>query len=332
MTLSCALALRKAESILVARLPQFLARVWANAKTAWPRLLEKGTAELSRALEVEVARRTQAEEAFRLQSKQLRQMASDLTMAEHRERQRIARLLHDDLQQLLVGMKLVVSPLLQAADPKVQDVGRELGDLINQCLLCSRSLTEELSPPILHKGGLGPALEWLVRWMAEKHHLTVVAHADEAAGEESLDATVLLFQAIRELLFNVVKHAHCNTACVAITHQDTRVGVEVTDEGVGFDPTQLRVTGGTAGGFGLFSLRDRLEYLGGGLEIESAPGKGSRFRLWLPVPQAVQQVDAATGVSSEGTATTLPSRSPSVNGTLRTADENVSWPTGRSAR
>ncbi len=217
------------------------------------------------------------------QAAQLRALTAQLTAAEQRERQRVAMVLHDTLQQLLVGMKLLVSPLAQAADPRVREVSQELTALINESLQCARTLTEDLSPPILLRGGLVPALEWLVQWMAEKHHLTVVLKAEAADGGPDQDLTVLLFQAVRELLFNAVKHAQVQTVQVEVTRRNAEVRVRVADAGVGFDPATLRVGGGKAGGFGLFSLRERLELLGGRLEIDSAPGKGSRITLAAPL-------------------------------------------------
>ncbi len=255
--------------------------------------LQQAHDDLERRVEERTAELSQVVRQLEKQSTQLRALASELTLAEQRERHRVATVLHDDLQQILVGMKLVASPLAQSEDPKVREAGCEVSDLITRCLQCSRSLTEELSPPILHRGGLVPAMEWLVRWMAEKHHLTVVVHANKTARAESHDTTVLLFQAIRELLFNVAKYAQVDAASVAITHHDNQIQVQVTDQGAGFDPTQLRVAGGTAGGFGLFNIRERLELIGGRLEIDSAPGKGSRFTLWVPGHQTTTTGTAA---------------------------------------
>jgi PAS domain S-box-containing protein len=260
-----------------------------KAHDALDQKVRERTTELSKtveALTAEVARRVRAEEALRERSEQLRLLASELTLAEQRERRRVAEVLHGDLQQLLVGAKLLVGPLAQAADPAVRDAGREATDLILQAIQSSRSLTEELSPPILHRGGLVPALGWLARWMGEKHNLAVVVRVDGTPVVETEDTAVLCFQAVRELLFNAVKHAKVETAQVELARHEDQVQVIVADEGVGFDPTQLRVAGGTSGGFGLFSIHERLDLVGGRLEIESAPGQGSRFTLWVPAQRA----------------------------------------------
>ncbi len=257
-----------------------------NARHRLEQKAQERTTELSQIVEkltAEVARRIRAEEALRERSQQLRMLAAELTAAEQRERRRIAEVLHGDLQQLLVGAKLLLSPLAQAGDLAARRACREATELILRAIQCSRSLTEELSPPVLHTGGLLPALEWLARWMGEKHSLAVAVQADGTAKLESHDTTILLFQAIRELLFNIVKHAHAQAARVQISRQNGHLQVIVSDEGVGFDPAQLWVVGRRSGGFGLFSIRERLELLGGCLEIESAPGKGSRFTLLAPL-------------------------------------------------
>ncbi len=263
--------------------------------------LRQARDELEGRVQERTAALSQAVRQLEKQSVQLRALASELTLAEQRERRRVAEVLHGDLQQLLVGAKLVISSLAQATDPAVREAGREVTDLLLRALRCSRSLTEELSPPILHRGGLVPALEWLARWMEEMHRLTVIVRAEAAVGTDSHDTTILLFQSIRELLFNAAKHAQVHSASVEITERDDQVRVRVSDEGVGFDPAQQRVAGGTSGGFGLFGIRERLELLGGSLEIESAPGKGSRFTLWLPVHRAVAADRPATILAPGGT-------------------------------
>ncbi len=246
------------------------------------------TAELSqtlRAMEAEAARRIEAEHALRERSQQLRALASQLTLAEQRERLRMARFLHDDLQQLLVGAKFRLARLEHIPDKHVRQVADEVQELINHSLEAARSLTGELSPPILREGGLIPALEWLSRWMHEKHGLTVEMETDGRQIAASEDLTILLFQAVRELLFNVVKHAKTKTARVWVGQVDEQMEITVVDQGTGFDQAKLSCEGSTAGGFGLFSIGERLSLLGGRMEVDSAPGSGSRISLHVPVQQ-----------------------------------------------
>jgi PAS domain S-box-containing protein len=214
---------------------------------------------------------------------QLRKLAAEVTLAEQRERQRMANVLHDHLQQLLVGAQFWVGGLRRSRAKGAREAAREISDLIAQSIETSRTLTGELSPPTLQEGGLVPALEWLSGWMHQKHGLAVQLAVDEKAAPRSEDVSILLFQSVRELLLNVVKHANVKTARVQVGRSGELVQVVVQDEGVGFDPAHLRAAGGPSGGSGLFSIRERLDLLGGRLEIDSAPGRGSRFTLLAPM-------------------------------------------------
>ena len=118
--------------------------------------------------------------------------------------------------------------------------------------------------------------------MKQKHDLAVKIQADEDAVPESEDIRILLFQSVRELLFNAVKHAKVKKARVQLRRLGDHVEVTVSDNGSGFDPEAAMPRAGKTGGLGLFSIRERLVLLGGEMEIDSAPGRGSRFRLLAP--------------------------------------------------
>jgi signal transduction histidine kinase/ActR/RegA family two-component response regulator len=254
--------------------------------------VQERTVELSQTvqqLQDEIARCTLAEKILRERTDLLRELASELTMAEQRQRQQMAELLHDGLQQLLAGAKFRLGILESAQEPEVRDTAVEVDALLSEAMETSRSLTADLSPPILHEGGLVAALEWLARRMQDKHGLAVDIRASDAVETTAQDVTILLFQAVRELLFNAVKHAKVKSARVEVSRQDGMVRLVVTDEGVGFDPAQLRAKGGRGGGFGLLSISERLDLLGGRMEVDSVPGRGSRFTLVAPLPAAPEQ-------------------------------------------
>jgi PAS domain S-box-containing protein len=248
--------------------------------------VQERTKELSRTIDtlhLEMGLRSRAEQTLRERSEQIRLLSSELTMAEQRERQRLAQTLHDGLQQILVVIKFRLALMQQQSSAKKnQHLVTEMTELIDEAIDASRSLTVELSPPVLHERGLVPALEWLGRWMLNKHGLSLDLKADAHAEPPDEDAKVLLFQTTRELLFNVVKHAGVKRACVRLTRLEGRISIIVEDEGDGFDPDQLRAMGGGGGGFGLFSIGERVYFLGGKLVIDSAPGKGSRISVVLP--------------------------------------------------
>lgn len=171
--------------------------------------------------------------------------------------------------------------------------------MITQSLNCSRTLIGELSPPILKERGLLPALEWLVVWMEEKHGLTVNYSADAVTNPQAEGLTILLFQSVKELLLNVVKHAQVKAATVEIRCQDDRLLIQITDHGVGFEATQLEFGKENSTGLGLPSIRERLEILGGELRIESAPGQGCRCCLVVPGQEPVSPPHAMTAPAAE---------------------------------
>jgi PAS domain S-box-containing protein len=252
------------------------------AKDDLEKRVKDRTAELSQTVETlgkEVSRRILAEQDLRERSEQLRFLASQLTMAEQRERKRLAGILHDHLQQLLVGAKFSILSLRKAKEEKIAPALMELETILDSSIETTRSLTAELSPPVLRDGGLLPALEWLARWMKEKHGLAVELSVPQNANIQREELKVLLFEAVRELLFNVVKHSGVQAARIQVNRLGTNLDVVVSDEGVGFNPASILAGPLSAGGFGLFSIRERIHLMGGSMEIGSAKGKGASFRL-----------------------------------------------------
>src|SRR5262245_63773762 len=145
----------------------------------------------------------------------------------------------------------------------------------------ARTLNVNLFPPVLHRGGLPAALAWLAKRTQEQYNVVVSVTADPRANPEASDVRILLYEGVRELLFNAVKHAHVDRVDVNLTlgPGDT-IHIQVSDEGIGFDPTgTLHHKDQHQVGLGLFSIQERLALLGGHLDIESAPGKGARFIL-----------------------------------------------------
>lgn len=237
-------------------------------------------------LEQRVAERTAELEQ---RARQLARLSSELTLAEQRERQRLATLLHDHLQQLLVAARVNMDLMGRDTSPEVEGTVETVRSLLEESIQASRALTAELSPPILHAAGLPAGLEWLGRWMDEKHGLSVAVALGPDTRPPREDVKVLLFQSVRELLFNVVKHAGVREARVELApHLDGELRVTVRDRGRGFaadDPSTgsaVPRNGDLAGGFGLFSIRERLQLLGGRMRIRSAPGQGTEVVLVAP--------------------------------------------------
>ena len=225
---------------------------------------------------------------------QLRSLAAQIIQAEEGERRRIAKVLHDQLQQLIAGARYGLEGLKGMAEgAELQEALSKIDAMMGESLNVSRSLTTELNPPISHAGRLVPVLEWLAVLMKQKYGCAVDVHNDGETSLKSEETIVLLYQSLRELLFNVVKHANVKRAAVSIREHDGGVTLVVEDRGAGFDPRLLEQSPGVSGGYGIFSIRERISLHGGRLEIESAPGKGSRFTLWVPVSVDVSAKEPA---------------------------------------
>jgi PAS domain S-box-containing protein len=209
-------------------------------------------------------------------TRQVRELSRALTLAEQQERQRIAHILHDDLQQLLFAAQLADS--LDEAD--------QLRTVLDDAMALTRTLSHELSPPLLQEEDLEDLLRWLADRQYERYGLDVEVETRGEVPVPDADLRVLLYQLLRELLFNVVKHAETKRARLTAERVGGHVRVCVEDQGHGFeleDADQLR-----APGLGLPSVRERLELVGGVLEVESTVGEGTRVTITVPVADSSQ--------------------------------------------
>ena len=235
-------------------------------------------------LERRVAERTAELEE---QAQRLRRLAHELTTAEQRERKRLASLLHDELQQYLVAAKMHLAITRKSElDERATKAIADTFDMIERATASSRDLTRQLRPPVLYESGLGAALTWLGSQMESRHGLRVDLVADEEDDDLPMsdDAKAMLFEAIRELLFNVVKHAGVKHAEVRLERDPRRLSVVVEDGGRGLNPVAIR-TGGSDSGTGLFGIRERLAAVGGGMTTEVPDGGGTRIRLVTPLTE-----------------------------------------------
>jgi PAS domain S-box-containing protein len=209
----------------------------------------------------------------------LRGLAQDLTLTEQRERQRMADELHDYLAQMLVVTRL---KLVQASQAQQQDQARtalkEADELIDRCLTYTRTLVAELMPPTLRQFGLAGGLQWLGETMTT-HGLDVRIQAPPTTPSLSEDHTRLLYQSVRELLFNVLKHSGTKRALVTMTVDELRSKMEIAvrDEGEGCDPAKVMEMRKAT--FGLFSIRERMEAMDGWMDMQSKPGCGTTVTL-----------------------------------------------------
>ncbi len=223
-------------------------------------------------------------------NKRLRALAMEMSRVEQQERRRLAEILHDHLQQILV------SAMMQLSHGSKSDGSESLHPLIDrvigylkEAVEISRSLSVDLCPPVLNEAGLAPGLEWLAHQMEKRNGFRVTVKTHSPVEPIPEEIRILIYQSVRELLMNVVKHSGADAAAVNLyRHGADHVRITVTDQGSGFDPEILETSNRATGerdSFGLFSIQERMKHLGGTLNIESRNGSGCRTTLTIPLEE-----------------------------------------------
>ena len=232
----------------------------------------------------------------------LRRVASQLTVTEQRERKRLATDLHDYLAQLMVLGRLKVGQtrLRTLSDPTMVPLLNDIDDIFSKALAYTRTLITELSPPVLRDLGLVAALTWLAEQCSKQYAITVDLQLPQEHLVVSEDQAFLLYRSVQELLLNVTKHAQTAHAVIAVTvgsNEELLIGV--TDQGRGFDPLVLDAKTAIEQ-FGLVSIRERMEAMGGWFQAESTPGRGTTITLGLPLEQALRSPERDVPTSPGG--------------------------------
>jgi signal transduction histidine kinase len=257
-----------------------------RAKTGLQRTVARRTSQLrslNESLRAEISERRRNERKIRRYQARLKLLALQLAMFEEQERREIAADLHDHIGQTLMMAKLNLSQLRAAArDAGLASSLEEIGGLLDQAINYTRNLTFEVIPPVLYELGLLPAIEWLSEHFREKHGLEVSVRGEPPAVILDRKLQFVLYMAVRELLFNVVKHAAAGRAQIAVTGRGQSFSITVADDGRGFDAEAAERRASATRGYGLFGIREKLHYFSGNLKIESAAGRGSRITMEVP--------------------------------------------------
>ena len=238
-------------------------------------------------LSVNITEQKQAEIKLQEYQGRLRALAAELTLSEERERRRIAVELHDHVAQSLSMARVqIASAMKAAADTEMVARLDEVSQSLLQAVHDTRDIMYDLSSPSIDEFGLGAAIsDWLENRMPPQDDLRINFTADELNTPLDDDSRAILFRSVKELLTNVIKHARAESVSVRMESDRDALRIVVEDDGVGFDAHDHAHAGRDEGGFGLFSISERMADLGGRLEIDSRPGRGCRAFLVIPNPK-----------------------------------------------
>ncbi|HTG43651.1 MAG TPA: PAS domain S-box protein, partial [Verrucomicrobiae bacterium] len=226
---------------------------WTHLTTSLLRDAENLPAALLQMAENIQDRKTSEEQLLAYQA-QLQSLASEVALSEERERRKIATNLHDRIGQSLAFARLKLTAPFEKQQDKVV---AEIRELLDQAIADTRSLTFELSPPVLYELGLVAAIEWLTRKTHEDHRIQTRFHDDGQPKPLDDNLRIVLFQGVREILVNVVKHARASHTHVILRRDADALRIIVEDDGIGFDLNHVSAKRETARSFGLFNIRER---------------------------------------------------------------------------
>ena len=239
----------------------------------------------------DISARKLAEEQLLAYQQRLKALATQLTIAEEAERKRIATDLHDDVCQSLALLRIQLSSVLKKiSDPPVVAKLNDISGSIQQTLQNTRNLMSDLSSPSMNEIGLSAAVSELLEELVGERHGLKTEFIDETAElpRKQLDGNVrtIMYRNVRELLANIVKHAWAHKVTVRMQVEGDNVILTVQDDGIGFDPAKTPIKNGQNGGFGLFSITERMADMAGTFEIVSAPDQGCTAILKVPIAPA----------------------------------------------
>ncbi len=250
------------------------------------RVMER-TAQLqvtNKKLEEEILEHKRNKEQLLDHQRKLRAMTSQLSMIEQREQQRIAAELHDGIAQTWALSKIELEILeKQLSSSEDSALVKQVSDRIGEEIEELRSLVYQLSPTFLKKLGFEAAMEWLAEQTELKYEIVCQLQKDQKPKSLDDDTSMVLFQSVRELLSNAVHHGQASLVKIILWGEDSRIGIRVEDDGVGFDASKVVSLPSIEGGFGLFSIRERVKALGGSVEIKSARKRGTLVTILAPL-------------------------------------------------
>jgi signal transduction histidine kinase len=277
------LAVAGLESPLDVAWPSQYVRVWFF-HTSLTAGLVATIGHVTRHLEAAVEHRDTLLERVRTEARAVQALAGRVREAEEGERRRLARDLHDDFGQRLTALRMKLQLFRLRPDQRTAAID-DCVAMSEELLHDVRAFARGLRPPLLDEVGLGPALHALIDAHVDRTAFVVTVDVPERLPRLPPSIELAAYRVVQEALANVLRHAAASRLSLAARRDGGELAVWVIDDGRGFDPAQA--TGGTPGEhLGLVSMRERAEFAGGRLEIDSAPGRGTTICLRIPLAAA----------------------------------------------
>jgi signal transduction histidine kinase len=237
-------------------------------------------------LESELSKRIDSEKRILDYQQQLRMLASELVLAEEREKRRLAEILHDTVGHSISATQMKLALIIDAvSDAELRAKLESILKLSEETAVAIRNLTFEISPPVIKELGFDAALDWLADMVERRFGVRVAHNASENKLPWSEDNAMFAFRAVQELVVNAAKHSGTQGVNVSVSTEGSTVVIAVEDDGKGFDVAELQHHGGHLKGFGIFSIMERARGVGGELEVQSKPGHGTKALLRLPIDE-----------------------------------------------
>jgi len=233
----------------------------------------------------DITERKRAAKELEEANHQLRLLSRRLFEVQEEERRHLARELHDEIGQTLTAAKLNLKTIAPDVPPAVAGRIDDSTQLLDRLLMQVRQLSLDLRPPLLDELGLVPALRWLADQQAQRAGLRVQFTTDAGHVEMEPGVRTACFRVAQEAITNAIRHAKAKTIAVEIRQERDRLFLSVRDDGAGFDPVAIRQQAARGASMGLLSMKERALLTGGGLEIDSAPGRGTEIRASFPLVQ-----------------------------------------------
>jgi PAS domain S-box-containing protein len=237
-------------------------------------------------ISIDITERRQAEEALQKNGQRLHALSQRLLDVQETERKHIAYQLHDEIGQILTAVKLNLHGIRQFEN--VEDIPKKINEnlaLIDHSLQRVRDLAVDLHPWMLDQLGLVPSLRWHIDQHAQRSRLNIQFRTGNIEQRFPVDIEIACFRVVQEALTNIIRHAHATEVIVSLSMEHDALSVEVSDNGVGFEIDSITVEPGSARGFGLMSMEERVALLDGTFEMFSIMNKGTTIRFRLPLPR-----------------------------------------------